>query len=139
MKIENIMVKTVELEILEKYFDFNLNENERISIDSFCIYKAHLEIDSDCCFCELIPKLHDGRIQFGIDIPCRIKKYNDEGGYSIRMDKPDFYVTIGLEDYLKRSKEVKLIDFIRYNYNPRIISNQNLLMKHIISSQTTNP
>jgi len=39
-----------------------------------------------------------------------------------------------LTDYLEMSKEVKLTDFIRFNYNPQIMGNQTLLMKYIRQS-----
>lgn len=131
MNIQDVIIRTVEVEKLEKYFNFPLRENEKIELSRFCIYKANYEIDTDCFFSEINPKLHDGKIQFVIDIPCRIKKYDADGNFSMRMDQPDFYATIPLNDYLLISTEVMLVDFIRYNYNPRIISNQNLLMKYI--------
>jgi len=63
-----------------------------------------------------------------------IERSIPDGSYTMRMDKPDFVKTMLLADYVGMAKEVKLIDFIRYNYNPRIMGNQTLLMKYIRQS-----
>jgi hypothetical protein len=47
------------------------------------------------------------------------------------MDGPDFIAVVPLEEFFKIAEDVKLIDFIRYNYNPRIQRNQVELMKYI--------
>ena len=134
MKIENLIVKTVNTEKLIEFLAVQLNENEKLNIETLAVFETKFALDTDCCFCEIQNSHFDTEIQPVIDIECRIKKYNPDGSYSIRMDKADFVKTISLEDYFKMATEVKLIDFIRYNYNPRIIGNQNLLMKHIKAS-----
>ena len=130
MKINDIVVNTVDNKKLTDFLAISLNSNEKLYFSKFCVYEDKFGIDIDCCFWNIENKHIDNKIQPVIDIECRIKKYTD-GIYSIRMDKPDFTKTITLEDYLKLSSEIKLTDFIRYNYNPRIIYNQNLLIKYI--------
>jgi hypothetical protein len=41
-------------------------------------------------FLEINQAFFNEKYKHAIDIECRIKKYNDKGGYSIRMDKADF-------------------------------------------------
>lgn len=137
MKIHDLNVKTVDTEKLINFLSIPLKENEKLSIDSFAIYGSQYEIDIDCCFCEIENAHFENKIQPVISIPCRIRKYNGDGGYSIRMDRADFIKTISLEDYLNLAKEVKLTDFIRYDYNPRIQGNQNLLMKYIKGTKSS--
>ncbi len=131
MNIQDIKVKTVSVEKLIEFLAISLNQNEKLSIDKFAIFEDKFQIDIDCCFSLLIPVHFENKIQPMIDIPCRIKSYNSEGGYSIRTDRPDFIKSIKMEDYLKLATEVNLVDFIRLDYNPRITSNQKLLMKYI--------
>jgi hypothetical protein len=126
MKIQDIKLKTVETK--------KLNENETLHIDKFAIYERLFEIDTDCCFAELETQHFNDEIQPVIEIACRIKKRTPTG-YTIRMDKADFYKTISVKDYENMATEVMLVDFIRFNYNPRIESNQRLLMKHIIKER----
>jgi hypothetical protein len=131
MKIENLTVKTVKRDKLIEFLAIPLNENEELNIDNFAVYEKMYGIDIDCCFWDIHDAMFDNKIQPVIDIECRIRKYNEEGGYSIRMDRADFVKTISLDDYFKIAEEVKLIDFIRFNYNPRITSNQKLLIQYI--------
>ena len=134
MNIKTIKIKKVDTEKLIEFLAIPLNENEKLSIDVFGVFENKFGIDTDCCFWEINKAFFDEKIQDVINIECRIKKYNDKGGYSIRMDRADFVKTISLEDYLKLSEEVLLVDFIRLDYNPRITGNQKLLMKHIRQS-----
>jgi len=131
MKISEIIVKTVAVEKLIENLIFPLNDKYKIDIHPFCIYKDLFEIDTDCCFYELTSKLHDGKIQKVIEIAARIKKYKEDGSFTLRMDQPDFYISFPIDKYLELATDVKLVDFIRYNYNPRIMDNQNLLMRYI--------
>jgi hypothetical protein len=130
MKIQDIKVKTVETKKLIEFLNVKLNEDETLHIDRFAIYDKLFEIDTDCCFGELTTQHFNDEIQPVIEIACRIKK-RTETGYTIRTDKPDFYKIISVKDYENMATEVMLVDFIRFNYNPRIESNQRLLMKHI--------
>lgn len=130
--IETIKIRTVDKEKLIDFLNIQLNENEELSVDSFGIFEDIYGVDSDCCFWPLYDAHIDSDFVRVIDVECRIKKMKSEGGgYSIRMDRPDFIKTISLEDYLSISEEIKLIDFIRYNYNPRIEANQRLFMKYL--------
>lgn len=135
MKIQDIKLKTVETEKLIEFLNIELNENETLHIDKFAIFENLFEIDTDCCFAELGTQHIDNEIQTVIEIACRIKKRTPTG-YTIRMDRADFYKIISLKDYEKMATEVMLVDFIRFNYNPRIESNQRLLMKHIKESSS---
>lgn len=130
MKIQDIKLKTVENEKLIEFLNVKLKENETLHIDKFAIYENLFEIDTDCCFAELQTQHVNDEIQPVIEIACRIKKRTPTG-YTIRMDKADFYKIISVNDYEKMATEIMLVDFIRFNYNPRIESNQRLLMKHI--------
>ncbi len=132
MNIENIEIRTVEKEKLIDFLNIQLEENQELHLDSFAVFEDKFGIDTDCCFWPIQQEHFENKIQPTIEIECRIKKHKPEGGgYSIRMDRADFVKTISLGDYLKMSKKMKLIDFIRYNYNPRIQGNQRLLMQHI--------
>lgn len=135
MKIQNITVRTVEKQKLIDFLNVDLSQNEKLCISDFAIYEDKFAIHYDCVFWEIENKHFDNEIQAVIEIDCRIEHHKPDGSYSLRMDKADFSKTISVKDYLSLSKEVKLIDFISYNYNPRIISNQNLLMKYIKESQ----
>lgn len=135
MKIQDIKVKTVSIENLEKFLAIELPENQKLIIDKFAVFEDKFVIDIDCCFWQLQNSHFNNKIQTVIDIECRIKKFKEDGSYSIRMDRADFVKTISLEDYISISEEVNLIDFIRFNYNPRISGNQSLLMEYILESR----
>jgi hypothetical protein len=134
MKIEKIKVRVVDNQKLEDYLRISLPKNQKLHLDSFAVFEDQFCIDPDCCFWEIENEHINDKIQPVIKIYCRIQKYKSDGSSSLRMDDYDFIKTISLDDYVKLSKEVKLIDFIRFNYNPRIISNQKLFIKHIKKS-----
>lgn len=136
MNIQDIKIFAVESEALEKLMAIELPENEKLSVDRFALFENKFGIDPDCCFWPLELAHLDNKIQTVVEIACRIKKYDDKGTYSIRMDKPDFIKLIPIADLLAIATTMNLVDFIRFNYNPRISSNQNLLMKHIRESYT---
>ena len=131
MKIQDIKVKVIDIEKLKAFLNVELEENQKLSIDKFAIFLYQFWIDTDCCFWEIHSGHFNNKIQPVIDIECRFKTYKPDGSYSIRIDKADFVKTISLEDSLSMATEENLIDFIRFNYNPRISGNQNLLMKYI--------
>jgi hypothetical protein len=131
MKIEDIKVKTVSVENLEKFLAIELPENQKLNIDKFAVFEDKFGIDIDCCFWDLQSGHFNDKIQKVVDVDCRIKHYKEDGSSTMRMDKPDFVKTISLDDYISISEEVNLVDFIRFNYNPRISQNQSLLMKYI--------
>jgi hypothetical protein len=131
IKLEDIILRTVEKDKLYNLLDIILPENQKLHIDAFAVYKDVYVVDADCCFWD-IPKQHfAGKIQPVLVIECRIKKYDSEGRYSIRMDKFDFIKIVQLSDYLSISQEIKMTDFIRFNYNPRIEGNQRLFLEYI--------
>lgn len=134
MNIQDVKVKTVDREKLIDFLAITLKANEKLSIESFAVFEEKFAIDIDCMFWEIQQEHFNNIIQPVIEIDCRIKKYKEDGSYSIRTDKADFAKTISLSDYLSMANEVKLIDFIRYNYNPRIQGNQRLLMQYINKS-----
>lgn len=135
MNIENIEIRTVDNKKLIDFLNIQLEENQELHFDSFGIFEDKFGIDTDCCFWILQYNHINDKIVKTIDIEFRIKKLKPEGGgYSIRMDGPDFIKTISLEDYLSISENIKLTEFIRYNYNPRIQGNQKLLMQYIKAS-----
>lgn len=131
MEIQDIKVKTVKTDKLIEFLGIQLNEKEKLDIETLAVFETKFAIDTDCCFSEINNQHFDSKIQPVIDFGCRIKRFNPDGSSTIRMDKVDFVKTISLEDYFKIATEVKLIDFIRFNYNPRIQQNQSLLMKYI--------
>lgn len=134
MNIQSIKVKTVDTEKLIDFLGIKLKDNEKLSVDRFAIFEDKFQIDSDCCFSEILKYHIKDQIYPMIQIECRIKKYNKEGNYTIRMDNPVFFKGISIQKYLSIAREVNLIDFIRFDYNLRIIDNQKLLMKYIRNS-----
>lgn len=134
MKIEDIVVKTIDNKDLIKFLSIELNKNEKLNIDAFAVFENKFGINISCGFWDIENAHLDSKIQPVINIECRIEKHKPDGSFTLRMDKPDFVKTITLDDYFKIATEVKLIDFIRYNYNPRIQGNQKLLMKYIEES-----
>ena len=131
MEIQDIKVKTVKTEKLIEFLAIQLDENEKLDIETLAVFETKFAIDIDCCFSEIKNQHIDSKIQPVIDFGCRIKRFKPDGSSTIRMDKVDFVKTISLENYFKIATEVKLIDFIRFNYNPRIQQNQSLLLKYI--------
>lgn len=131
MNIHSIKVKVVTDKNLINFLKVKLNKNEELSIDSFALWEDKYCVTKDCTFWEVTDRWYNDKSNKVIDVECRIKKYNETGGYSIRMDKADFICSITLKDYLSISTEMLLVDFIRFNYNPRIIDNQKLLMEYI--------
>lgn len=134
MNIQDIKVKTVDTEKLIYFLGIILSENEKLEIDSFAIFEDKFQINTDCCFSEIQNFHLNNKIQPVIEIACRIRSYKENGSYTIRMDRPDFAKTISIKSYNRLATEVKLVDFIRFNYNPRIMGNQQLLMKYIRNS-----
>jgi hypothetical protein len=132
MKFENITLKTVPTEKLIAFFAVELPENEALDIPKLAIYEDKFWLDVDCCFNYLETHFVAlGKFVKMIEFDCRIKKFNDQGGYSIRTDQADFVKQISLDDYLKLAHDVKFTEFVRFNYNPRIVDNQSMFMKHL--------
>lgn len=139
MKIDSIKVNVVSEKDLVNFLNVKLKHKEELSVEYFALWEDKYCITPDCTFWEVTDRWYNNKSNKVIDIECRVKKYNNEGGYSIRMDKSDFVCTITLKDYLALAKEVDLIEFIRYNYNPRIQANQKLLMEYINDTEILEP
>ena len=132
MEIKDVKVLVIQKEKLVDFLNINLKENQELSVDNFCIYASNFMIDGDCCFSEIQGTFVNGSITPILEIPCRIKT-KTSNGYTIRMDRPDFTQFVLLSDLKPIMEEKNIIEFIRYNYNPRIQQNQNLLLKYIKS------
>ena len=137
MTIQDITVQVVNIEKLIAHLDIPLPENQKICIDQFAIYEDKFDIDIDSNFCDINVHISEKQICRCVEIPIRLKTYNEKGSYSIRMDRADFIKVLPLSEVLALAHEQKLTNFIRFNYNPRIISNQKLLMKQIRHSYGT--
>ena len=137
MKIENITVQHVKKEKLIDYLNIQLKENESLVIENFAVWSDKFGIDIYCCFWNLVSKHIDNEFVMCIDIECRIKKHDENGSATIRMDRADFVKTITLSEYLSIAEDVQLIEFIRYH--SRITQNQKLLMEYIRESHKLEP
>lgn len=130
MEIKNITVQYVSREKLIDFLNIKLQKDEKLVIENFAIWSDKYGIDIDCCFWELANHHINNEVKKCIEVECRIRRKTKDG-YTMRMDRADFVKTISLNDYLNLAEDMQLVDFIRFNYNPRIIGNQRLLMKHI--------
>jgi hypothetical protein len=130
MNIESISVKKVERDILKESLKIPVTDNSLLEIRNFCVYEDAFCIDNDCVFWEIENKYFEGKVQKVISIPCWLHIV-DSNGFQSTHYYSDFSADISLEAYLKMAERINLTDFIRYNYNPRIISNQRLLLKFI--------
>jgi len=99
MKIENVIIRTVETEKLIEFLAIELKENEKLSINKFGVFEDKFGIDTDCVFWIINNAYIDDVAQPSVDIECRIRTYAKDGSYTIRMDKADFVKTITLESY----------------------------------------
>jgi UTP:GlnB (protein PII) uridylyltransferase len=122
MNIENIMVYEVSQKRLLKKCKITLADNEELIVNQIAIYKDEYIIDTDCCFHDTTNEVIKTEIKKTALIGFRIARHH-KNGYTLR-GAPEFYQRFFIEDLIKISKEVPLIEFIRYNYNPRIIANQ---------------
>ncbi len=131
MDIKDVIVRKIDSKKLLSFLNIELEENQELEVSSFALYKDKIELTPDCCFGYLPKKHFKGKIQTVVDVACHIVKINKDKGIRSYPMNPSFYKAVAFDDLKLLSEKVKLIDFIRYNYNPRIIQNQNLLMKHI--------
>ncbi len=134
MNIQDIKVKTVNTEKLIDFLGIELPENQKLSIDKLAVFEDKFQINIDCNFSKIQKYHFNKKIQPCIELEFRIKYHKPDGSFIIRTDCPDFISPILLEDYFQLATEVNLVDFIRFDYNPRIMGNQNLLMKYIRNS-----
>lgn len=134
MKIQDIKIQTVTTEVLKDFLNIKLEPKQELQVFPFAVWKDKYALDTDCIFWELQQEHVKETVETVLRVECIIKYLKDDGSYTVKSFKPDFIKTILLSDYLKLSKEIKLVDFIRFNYNPRIMSNQKLFMSYIKSA-----
>jgi hypothetical protein len=134
MNIQDIKVKTVSVEKLIEFLAIDMPKGQKLSVDTLAVFEDKFQINTDCIFCRIQNYHFNKKMQPCIELEFRIKNYKPDGSYTIRMDRPDFIYPIPLEDYFQIATEVNIVDFIRLDYNPRITSNQKLLMKYIKDS-----
>ncbi|MFB9055037.1 hypothetical protein ACFFVB_18295 [Formosa undariae] len=131
MGLENKVIQTVKNDKLIDFLNIKLNQNEQLMINSFAVLYGEWLIDPDSCFWPVCTRYENNEFIKYIDIECRIKKQNPDGSFRFRIDRADFIHSIKLTDYIYLSEQMMLTDYLRYNYNPRIIRNQNLLIEAI--------
>lgn len=141
MKAENLMVKSINQELLIKHITklIPLQQDQEYMIEKSAFVLVDGKIinvvtDNECCYEILEKKLHNGMVQHVYEIGCRIKNLKD-GGYSFPMTV-SFYFSISLDEVVEfLNSEESLKDFIigRYNYNPRISSNTQNFLKFVES------
>jgi hypothetical protein len=146
MKITDVKVRVLNLDKLINESGYKIPDCQLL-LPNVALYENLFLIDTDACF-SLIEKYivnQDGGFYFtqAIELNCRIEKIGstDSNGVtkSSISSKDDFNWILLIEDIEEFLIEKPLVDFIRYNYNPRIISNQNLLMEYINKSKKINP
>lgn len=131
MKIEDVKVFQLDKDKLTEKIKINsLKEQDELRIESIAIFSHHFDIDTDCCFSRLNNQLIDSEIKTVINIPCRVVTKNENGGMSFSA-MPNFYITLTIAEFKEVANEVFLTDFIRFNYNPRIKKNQEMLLEYI--------
>ena len=128
MKLEEIKIRVIDTEKLKELFNINVPSNKRLNIKKECVYEDTFMIDTDCIFSEVNQFYHKGIIKKCLLFECSFDTKTDTGWNlsTIRFGK---FMT--LKEFLIHSELMPLKDFIRYNYNPRIIGNQKLLISYI--------
>lgn len=127
-KIEDIKVRFIKSEQLEKILGIEVPINHRLNISKECVFEDAFMINTDCNFSNINTWHHNEEIQKCLIFDCSFDA-KTETGYKIGVNR--FGKMISLTQFLLLASEMPLIEFIRFNYNPRIIGNQNLLMEHI--------
>ncbi len=131
---EQLMVKPINKEKLEKYLTktFPVKKNQRCRTELSALVCENVMTDNECCYWYLEKKFHDGKIQFVYTAPVGLVTKTKTGeSFSLT---PSFYHDMSLDElkpYIQ--KEVSLKEFMtgRFNYNPRITSNQRNFMKNV--------
>lgn len=131
LKLKDMLVQVVDEKKLVEFLAVELPKNQELYLHSFAVWNNHFEVTPDVCFSEIYCHHFNGEIQPVLEIECQIKKWNEERT-SYSVGGVDFIKVMALKDYLALSVEKKLTDYIRYNYNPRIMSNQRLFVKECI-------
>lgn len=129
MNFEDIQVRVVDTEKLIELFGISVPENQRLKIQKECVFEDHFMICTDCMFSEIKQYHHKGKIQKCLLFECSFDTKTSENGWKIGTTRFGKFMTY--DEFLANSKLMPITDFIRHNYNPRIIENQNLLLEYI--------
>lgn len=131
MDIEDEMVMEVDKEKLKALLDVKVTEWQELDCRTFAIWEDKICVDPDCVFWDTEKKLISGKVLTVVEVACRFIEIDPQTKSKSFNTVPDFSADVEVETLKGISKEVRLVDFIRFNYNPRIMGNQKLLMKHI--------
>jgi hypothetical protein len=126
--LEKINVWVLNTQQFIELFKIKVPINQRLSIKKECLYKEDFMIDIDCLFSEVEQHYHKSKIQKTLSFNCRFDT-KSESGWLIGTER--FKKVITLKIFLEEAELLPITKFIRYNYNPRITSNQNLLLEYI--------
>lgn len=127
--LEEIKVRVVNTEKLKELFAIEVPNNKRLNIKKECLYADAFMVNTDCLFSEVQQYYHKGNIQKCLLLECSFDTKTSETGWSIGTTI--FGKLMTLNEFLTYSELIPITEFIRYNYNPRIIGNQNLLLEYI--------
>lgn len=127
--LEEIKVRFIKTEKLEEMFGIEVPNNQRLKITKECLYADAFMINSDCMFSDVKQYYHKGTIQKCLLFDCSFDTRTSENGWSIGTTTFGKFMT--LNEFLLNSELMPITEFIRYNYNPRIIGNQKLLLEYI--------
>ncbi len=127
--LEHIKVRVPNIEKLKELFAIQVPDNQRLNIRKECLYADAFLINTDCMFSEVTKFYHKNNIQKCIILECSFDTKNSDDAWQIGTTRFGHIITFN--EFLVHSELVPITEFIRYNYNPRIISNQNLLLEYI--------
>ena len=127
--LEQIKVRVINTEKLKELFAIEVPNNQRLKIKKECLYENAFMICTDCLFSEVQQYYHKGKIQKCLLFECSFDTQTSQNGWSSGTTRFGKFMT--LTEFLTHSELIPLTEFIRYNYNPRIIGNQNLLLEYI--------
>jgi len=127
--LENVKVRVIDTEKLKEIFAINVPDNQRLVIRRECVFADCFMIKTDCQFSEIQLYHHKENIQKCLLFECSFDTKTSENGWGIGTTRFGKFMTFN--DFLHYSKLIPITEFIRYNYNPRIIGNQNLLLEYI--------
>ena len=127
--LEQIKVRVINTEKLKELLSIVVPDNQRLNIKKECLYADAFMICTDCLFSEVQQYYHKGSIQKCLLFECSFDTQTTENGWSIGTTR--FGKLITVKDFLIHSELIPITEFIRYNYNPRIKGNQNLLLEYI--------
>lgn len=127
--LEEIQVRVIDTEKLKTIFRIEVPNNKRLCIKKECLYADAFMIDTDCIFSEVNEYYHKYHIQKCLLFECSFDTKLADNGWRIGTTR--FGTVMTLNEFLMNSTLIPITEFIRYNYNPRIINNQKLLLEYI--------